>query len=161
MNNLILQTPAFQRWRGKSTSASLAEEDEVLSYIDANFRLTHLLFAVDILWPEFVEVEQYILRRQAIPTDWERFKREASAANWSDREVEYVINHTHISDLFLNDPDIDEVDTLVLDEIAKVVAELWRCRLKNLFPLKEFSVGVEEGEVDPEVFAYRLVPNER
>jgi hypothetical protein len=79
---------------------------------------------------------------------------QAQEAKWSPSDIEYMINHLHVSDLFLNDPDRDEIDSTVFVFLARSISDLWRCRLESLYPKKNFVIGVANIETDPEVYVY-------
>jgi hypothetical protein len=119
-------------------------------------RVDTLLGMLDVVWPDFIEQDGLVLRRSATPQDWEVFKAEAAAAHWSETDMEYVINHLHIPDLFLNDPDRDTTDEAVYVFLADTIADMWQCRLQRLYPEKSFAVGVANRETDPEVFAHLI-----
>lgn len=154
MPNLLEYTSAFQRWMNQFNQVQ-ATEETLLDYSYANARIDQLILALDILWPKFVRKEQYILREDAIPPNWALFKQQAAEADWSVRNVEYVINHLRLSERFMNDPDIDHIEPQLLSNLAHAIVELWRARLLNLFPNESFHVGVEDGDSDPEIYVYR------
>jgi len=63
------------------------------------------------------------------------------------------INHLHVCDVFLNDPDHDAIPLEVYGFLADVIADLWRRRLQDAFPQRRFEVGVTDRDVSPEVYA--------
>jgi hypothetical protein len=153
MLDLLEFTPAFQQWNATSGTADQESWGNYQAYI---MRVDLALCMIDVLWPDFIVRENLILREANIPQDWEKFVSEARSANWTSSDIEYVVNHIHVSDLFLNDPDRDRVDLKVYQYIANVIAEMWKCRLHILYPDRQFSVTVNDYEIAPEVSAYSL-----
>jgi hypothetical protein len=146
-------TPAFQRWNDK---VPVTQVDDWIGYRAYTARVDQALCFIDRLWPEFVEVEGLVLRKNAIPKDWNEYVRQAREKNLTSRNIEYLINHLHVSDMFLNDPDRDNVNGVVYTFLANTMADMWRSRLTESFPHKRFSVGVDFEQVDPEVYAYTM-----
>ena len=155
--DLLKTTPSLQQWVSEHRQIGVTEDTEDLAwdYLYANLRVDKFLLVLDVVWPNFIRKEQYILRESAIPTDWDNFKEEALRANWNSSGIEYVVNHLRVADLFINDPDVDLVTGETLAAIADVIVELWRHRLQSLFPEESFLVDIEDRDIDPEVYAYR------
>ena len=149
----LILTPAFQKWHSKVQGTS---KNSWRSYQDYFTRVDQVLCLLDIVWPEFEERDGMILRMSNMPDDWFQFKQQADQSGWSKSEMEYVINHLHIADLFLNDPDRDKIDNSIYQFLAFTLADAWECKLKMLFPNMNFAVGVSEENIDPEVYAYLL-----
>jgi hypothetical protein len=147
------QIPAFQHW---NNNAPISQRDDWKSYQAFRARVDQLLCFIDILWPEFIERNNFILRRGNVPKDWEQFIRKAQESNWSHLDIEYTINHVHINDLFINDPDLNQIGDDVYGFLADTIANMWRCRLKELYPEKQFVVGVNGEKFDLEVYAYAV-----
>jgi len=142
-------TPAYQRWCMHAPS----ESRDLASYTAHLARVDHLLCYLSILYPTFVSVDDLILRADALPDDWNAFMSQARAAHWSPRQIEYIINHLHVCDVFLNDPDYDAIPLEVYGFLADVIADLRRKRLQDAFPRRRFEVGVTERDASPEVYA--------
>ena len=142
-------TPAYQRWCMHAPS----ESRDLASYTAHLARVDHLLCYLSILYPTFVSVDDLILRADALPDDWNAFMSQARAAHWSPRQLEYIINHLHVGDVFLNDPDYDAIPLEVYGFLADVIADLRRKRLQDAFPRRRFEVGVTERDASPEVYA--------
>lgn len=142
-------TPAYQRWCAHAP----LESRNVASYMAYLARVDHLLCYLTIFYPTFVIVDDLILRADAVPDNWDEFMRQARVARWLPREIEYVINHLHVTDIFLNDPDRDAIPIEVYGFLADVIADLWRKRLQDAFPQRRFEVGVADRDASPEVYA--------
>lgn len=147
--SLLQLTPAFQRWC-QSVSPEVCNLPSYSAYVS---RVDHLLCYLDIVWPDFDKRDGLILRRSNIPEDWPAFQAQAQQAAWSPQQIEYVINHVHVMDLFLNDPDRDQIPTAVYTVVADRIATTWQCRLQQLYPSTRFTIGVEDRDVSPEVYA--------
>jgi hypothetical protein len=141
--------PAFQRWKNGVPND---QKDDWQSYWAYIGRIDTAICLLDILWPEFVQKEGLFLRRSALPYDWEQFIQQAQRANWSPSEIEYVINHVHITDLFLNDPDRDQIDPRVFRFLAEEIASMWKCKLNLLFPTEQFIVEAKTEQDESEVY---------
>lgn len=149
MKEYLSFLPIFQQWQ------QAVDKDEAWrSFQYYTARVDQMFSFLDILWPEFIEFDGLILRRNSIPTDWNTFQEQAQKAKWSLSDIEYIINHFHIMDLFLNDPDRDAIEIKVFRFLAYSIADMWKCRLQNLFPDRAFVVGVANADVEPEIFAY-------
>jgi hypothetical protein len=145
-------TPAFQRWREAVPASQRDDEQAYAAYVA---RVDHWLCLLDVLWPKFIEVDGLVLRasdRLQNQREQNRLLHPMRALEWSDSDIEYVINHVHVPDLFLSDPDRDQIDDRVYLYLANVIAEVWRCRLEALFPDVQFEVGLSGDEHDPEVY---------
>lgn len=140
--------PAFNRW---TEATQKSGESEWSNYRAYSFRVDHLLMALEILCPEFVVKDSFVLRKNNIPDDWEKFLSDSREANWSSSDIEYVLNHLHIADCFPNDPDLAQIDMDVYRFLAKTVAEMWGYQLRSLFPDKNFDIWVGNMDDDPEV----------
>jgi len=71
--------------------------------------------------------------------------------------VEKIMNHTHLYDIFAGCS--DDVDDVVFEQLAEVVALSWRLVLKDKFPESKFVVDVSNSDQDygPTVTFYQVV----
>ena len=109
------------------------------------------MYALDLLWPNFVGHDGLLLRDAASksPEEWDTYLQEFRALNWTNAQIEYVVNHVHLSqDTFTADPDWDKIDTSVWLPLAHTIADVWRCRLKELFPKRTCIVRVDEAGME-------------
>jgi hypothetical protein len=67
------------------------------------------------------------------------------------------MNHTHLYDIFSGCA--DEVDDVVFEQLAEIVALSWRLVLKDKFPGIKFSVDVSNSDQDygPTVTFYQVI----
>jgi hypothetical protein len=149
MEQYLALTPAYQRW----CASAAPEACNITSYTAYLARVDQMLCYIALLYPTFVLQDDLVLRADQIPDDWETFVRQAQEARWSHQDIEYIVNHLHITDLFLNDPDRDAIPLTVYNILADVIADLWRKRLHDTFPQRHFDVGVTNRDTSPEVYA--------
>ncbi len=149
MLKYLEKTPAWKRW---NESVPINQKDDWQSYQSYWARVDQTLTLLDILWPQFIEREGRILRKSALPENWPQFRCEAKKSSWSDSDIEYVINHVHVADLFLNDPDYDQIEPEVYAFLAHTIADLWRNKLNSKYPTKAFVVAVLNQCEEPEVY---------
>jgi hypothetical protein len=149
MSHYLAMTPAYQRWCANVPPDSC----DVASYTAYVARVDHMLCYINILYPTFVRRGDLVLRSEGIPDDWSDFMRQAQEAQWSGSDIEYVINHVHITDLFLNDPDRDAIQIEVYGFLADMIADLWQKRLQDTFPDRQFDVSVTNRDISPKVYA--------
>jgi hypothetical protein len=153
MLEYLHKTPSFKRW---NKLVPETQKDDLKSFQSYIVRLDQALCLSDLLWPDFIEEDGLLLRLSAMPDDWDEYLHEARSSNWSDSDIEYVINHVHIYDVFINDPDRDEIPFEAFKAFAELVTEMWKCKLLRDLPQHQFEVGVQDVEGDLEVFAYSI-----
>jgi hypothetical protein len=149
---LLENLPAFQRWFAERKT--IESFDESLHTYRAFFaQFDQLIFFLDILWPNFIEIEGVILREGHIPDNLQEVILRFASEGKPLASVEYLYNHIHIADICLNDPDRRNIQQPTVIEIAKVIEDMWKQRLKSLFPDKEFVVGIGNEDAEVEVYA--------
>lgn len=105
----------------------------------------------NLFWPKFVEHEGCVLRDEAF--EIESFNTWMQSTDGNRREVEAVINHVHILDIFGNEaatPTLDQV--LCLGRFLKAT---WEAKLKLEFPGKAVKVSFPE-EPEPDLINYEI-----
>ncbi len=147
----LRMTPAFDRWKKSFTG-----DDDWQAFQSYISRVHHVVSSLEFLWPEFVDVDGLVLNKSRLPQHHQRYIQQFRAQGWSDSDIENVINHIHVADLFLNDPDRDEIDGRILSYIAQTMAKIWLCRLSTLYPDRRFVVGVTDEATSPEVYVYSV-----
>ncbi|MDD0973158.1 hypothetical protein [Pseudomonas fontis] len=72
------------------------------------------------------------------------------------REVEKIMNHTHLCDVFSGCN--DEVGDFVFEQLAEILSLSWQLVLKDKFPERKFSVEVLNSDQDygPTVTFYKI-----
>ena len=145
-----MQLPSFKMWAGEREGDIESQWrlfKSSIRRIDQAFSLT------DLLWPNFIIWEGLLLRSASLPEDIAGYISEFRDKGFSDSQIEYAINHVHLADQFINDPDRDNVGNDAFLFLANSISEMWSCRLKDEFPDICLEIGVNENEGDPEIFA--------
>ena len=95
-----------------------------------------------LFWPEFIEVEGCVLLREHYEA--------ANFASWKDtlkgdrQQIEAMINHVHLCDLFLNNNPLGGSHPRVLAYLGQTLARSWPHALQETFPEKHFVVDYDE-----------------
>ena len=124
---------------------------DVVSWLGCIGRYDHAIAYAALFWPEFVVHDECIF----FDVPEERNYREWMENLNGDRtQVEQMLNHRHIADLFYNSEfkPSDEV----LKYIGQLLFEMWTCKLKRDFPQAKIQValyGDESG--DPQITFFR------
>lgn len=91
-----------------------------------------------IFWPEFLVHDDCVfLKSHFSLSNFNNWKETSYIENYS--QIEYVINHTHILDLFTS----DKQDDITLDQIkylGHILKEVYETKLKVQFPDRKFVV---------------------
>ena len=144
--------PAFRRW-----SRGIHGEQVPERYRAATARVDQALLAASFFWPEFVGVDGLILNTDHLPDDRKGYVSDLRAQGWTDSQIEYVVNHVHLLDVFLDDPDRDAIGSEAYLALARALAEMWAARLAQAYPGTRFRVGVSDPEESPEIEVYAYV----
>lgn len=93
-----------------------------------------------LFWPAFVSVRGCVLLRDRYEeNNFDQWWNELSGRRG---DIERVLNHLHLWDLFESR---DEISDQMLEELAEVLAKVWRCALAEQFPDRRFEVSVASG----------------
>jgi len=140
---LLSNTPAFKKWEESLTDY---KKDDYDFYKDVHLRVDQMLCYIDVLWPEFVEIDGMILNKGHLPDDWKSYLDDFknSELSYTLSGIEYIVNHEHIEHLFINNPDLRIIDEEILVAMAESIAEMWRLNVEKTFPDKKFCVGVDD-----------------
>lgn len=111
--------------------------------------------AAALLWPDWVEVEGCILRRDVADVD--NVRRWLSSDGGSPQRTEWALNHVHLYDEV--EEGWEEPQELLdqrLQEVAERIAAAWRAALAATFPARPCHVEVVAPEEDhgPTVYAF-------
>ena len=126
----------------------------VESWISCVGRYDHFLGYISILWPDFVLFDNCIF--YGIP-DAKSYQEFMEMLHGNKTEVERVMNHQHIADMFRNSGfHLTEKDAIF---IGTNLREMWSCKLKTDFPERRFNVefissGELSGESDESLLRY-------
>lgn len=95
-----------------------------------------------LLLPSFIEHEGCVF----IEYQFKQKAYESWKENLTDRsQIESMINHVHVYDLFTSDAEITECS---FEAFARVLANTWDIALKSSFEDRKFEVVVQNAEQD-------------
>lgn len=120
------------------------------SNVDLGFAFCKLFF------PEFVQVDECVFLAEMYNSQAYQDWREKFGG---DRmQLESIINHVHIYDLFEADEESDDLDEKVWDGIAKYLVKSWMFALNEMFPDREFFIrhSNDPDEYGPTITFYQL-----
>ncbi len=109
--------PELSEWR-KLNGSDFSIEDWIISEGNINFSIGYSL----LFWPEFIEFENW--------------RRSENIKNYA--QIESVLNHIHIIDLFGTDEKKDEVNYEQIMFLGNKICEMYRAKLQFEYPEKEF-----------------------
>lgn len=128
----------------KEWKSHTGEEVDALDYINYNMNPEHVyLMGKYIFFPEIVEFRGGYFLADRISE--ETYKTWLKTLNGNIPEVEKVLNHVHVYDLFGYSEEIDED---VFLEIGQQMALSWKMHLKHRFPSRSFVVHFNDGSDD-------------
>ena len=96
-----------------------------------------------LFWPEFVEFEGCLLWHDATP---DLFFQWMTTLGGNCTAVEGVMNHVHITDVFLNAPEVPTDEQV--DYLGHLLKDMWSLKLRRDFP--HLDVQVDFRWDDPE-----------
>jgi len=104
-----------------------------------------------VFWPEFIEFEGYLLRKEFSETSLRGF---ASRKGTTRAAVEGVMNHKHIADLHsVGCEDLSPDKALLLGRILK---EIYEVKLKHQFPDRPCIVEFYTPEDEADLYEYQI-----
>jgi hypothetical protein len=147
--DFFMHQPEFERWKASNPHHDDWGVYEAYEHINA--RISTIMYALGLLWPNFVEHDNLLLRdtKGRSAEEWDTFLQQFRELSWTNAQIEYVVNHLHLSqDTFTADPDREKIDNSVWLPLAHTVAAIWQCRLNELFPGRQSTVWSCPGWVD-------------
>ena len=108
-------------------------------------RYDHAAAYASLFWPAFTEIEGCVLLGDRVPetyAEWKARLGEDPAA------IESVLNHRHLSDLFIRAP---EPSDELLEHLGEVLRDMWAAKLHQDFPDRQFVVTFNSDADDPEI----------
>lgn len=119
--------------------ASYGGTPGLLDFVGARVGLAGALAVTKVLRPDLIEVRGCVLLRERF--DQSNFDEWWRQLGGDVAEIEGVVNHLHLWDLF----EVDDDDVLVesaLEDLALAIASSWRCLLAEVYPDRRFDVRV-------------------
>lgn len=121
----------------------------IFDYLSMRGGPTLALAFAELFWPRFVEIRGCVLLKERyeasnFETWWEKLSGHT-------HEIEAMINHIHLWDLF--DLDEEAVPEAAMEELVEVIGLCWGCALRHTYPGRRFDVVVstDESEYGPTV----------
>ncbi|WNW12258.1 hypothetical protein RRX38_14265 [Pseudomonas sp. DTU_2021_1001937_2_SI_NGA_ILE_001] len=140
----------YEKW--KSTWKNQEEVDE-FSYISSVCYPEDCLIFCKLLFPDFILVmDSVFLEQKYDQKNWEQWKK---SLNNNRQLIEKTINHTHLYDIFEENP--EDIEDAIFKQIAERVLLSWTLILKKQFPDRDFHVEISDSEQDygPTVTSYQ------
>lgn len=150
---LLEKLPSYTDWNKNNLHG---QEGNLQAYIEYSIKVNSAVISAAVFWPDITEIDGYILRSNAIPPDWQLFLKKAKAASWSKADIEYIINKLNILDLFINDASRDDIGDSIYISLAEIIEEMWRCKLSKGFPNINFQLGINNKQIDPEIYFFQI-----
>jgi hypothetical protein len=123
--------PELKKWNsGKGIS--------IEEWTDCYARYDHFIGYARILWPEFVEHDGCVFLAEGFsPEGYSEWRKRLAKP-----ETEAMINHRHITDLFLNSEFKPNRDVVLY--IGRLLKDTWQTKLNRDFPDRKTTVSFPE-----------------
>ena len=124
--------PALKEWR-KHNGDSFSIEDWIVGEGD----MSHAIGYLTLFWPQFVEYDDcVIIKSHFDANNFENWKKAEYVKVYS--QIESVLNHIHILDLFGTEEKQSEINYEQIKYLGDKICEIYKIKLKSLFPDKSF-----------------------
>lgn len=124
--------PDLADWR-KLNGKDFSIEDWLVGEGNVKFAIGYSI----LFWPEFIEYDDCIIFKNHFDkNNFENWKNTDYIKNYA--QIESVLNHIHILDLFGTDEKKDEVNYEQILFLGNKLCEIYSSKLKIEFPNKEF-----------------------
>lgn len=124
--------PELTEWR-KFNGDEFSIEDWIASEGNIKYTIVYSL----IFWPEFIEYDDcVILKNRFDSQNFENWKNTEYIKSYS--QIESVLNHIHILDLYGTDEKRDEINYDQIVFLGNKLCEIYSAKLKIDFPEKKF-----------------------
>ncbi len=116
--------------------------------------LLHAVALSAILWPEFIEFEDHVIRADRF--DLENFRQWQESTGHNRQAIESVLNHVHIYDLL---PSNDDAPLEAYEYLAQVLLRTWKAALVEQHPTRqfEFLYATEPDDYGPTVYVWQTL----
>jgi len=136
-----LITERYKSWEAEWGSR---EGLDYFSYISEKCHPEDALIICGLLFPVFVEEEGGVFLDGRF--EQENFRRWSKQLNGVISDIERLINHVHVYDIFAGCS--EDVPEEVFDKLSKIIGFCWDIALKSKFPDKKFKVEVSNSDQD-------------
>lgn len=150
----IRQFSGLSRFESWASSWAKKDDVDISSYMSAMCNPEDCLVFCRLLFPDFFVSQGAVLLDAKY--DHDVFVVWLTKFDGDARAVEKLMNHTHLYDVFSGCT--DEVDDIIFEQLAEIIALSWRLALKDKFPDSKFSVDVSNSDQDygPTVTFYQV-----
>lgn len=128
--------PELKLW---NEGAGIGLDDWI--YIEG--RADHALGFCHLMWPEFVEFEDYVIRA---PLELDRLRGWESVADIDRQQVEIAMNVLLLDDIFPNDKADSALKFSQCRKLATIMADMLDAKLSRDFPHRCFTPFVIDGD---------------
>ncbi len=140
--------PAFQEWSQKFTPPMDSRD-----YVVHNVDVTAAVILSDLFYPELVIVRGCLLLADQYEHD--NFTEWWTTLEGNTQDIERVVNHLHIWDLFTPAGPIEEQ---ALELLAQRVAQAWQMHAERQFPDRTVTVTVTD-DYGPTIVMFSARPS--
>jgi hypothetical protein len=124
--------PELTEWR-KFNGEDFSIEDWIISEGNIKFAIAYSI----LFFPEFIEYDGCVIQKKGFDIqNFENWKNTEYINNYS--QIESVLNHIHILDLFGTDEKRDEINYDQIVFLGNQICEIYSAKLKFDFPEKTF-----------------------
>lgn len=116
---------------------------DVHGYLSCIARYDHAVAYATLFWPDFVLHDDCVFFH---PPDPDTYRNWMTQCKGDRAQVEAVMNHHHIVDIFLNS-EIEPTREAVL-HLGRLLKDMWQCRLRASFPERRFKVEFYDDDSD-------------
>jgi len=143
--------PDYQRW---VADLQLAPPN-IWSYLSNHSTAGMAALFSKLFWPDLVEVEGCILLAEQYSA--EEFQAWASQFQHDRDDIERMINHTHVYDLFAGHGGT-RTDERVWEYLGRALPACWRCALSTVYPSRAFAFdyGSEPEDYGPTISFWQV-----
>ena len=141
--------PEIRDWR-----ASNGQEFDIENWIAIEGNIKLAIGYTLIFWPDFFEHDGCVFLKSHFSLDsYNQWKKVDYIENYA--QIEYVINHIHILDLF-TDEKHSGISYVQVKYLGTVLRDIYETKLKALFPDKKFAVTFNGEEIHQDLIDYEL-----
>ncbi len=116
------------------------------------------LMYAQLFWPEFVEYNGMVFLKSAVENDDDKRRLEEALKRYGRDLVKTEQSFNLVEVPYLFGRRMGETDEEEYGWLAEILCEIWRCRLRTLFPGRSFKVEVLElgqGDREPALIFYQ------
>ena len=133
--------PIFQSY--KEENESWIPDFDTWSYLNLRADFDLAAAFAKMFWPDFIEIDGCVILQSNYSA--EAFAEWMERYDGDGRAVESMLNHVHISDLFLNSPRDVTYSEALLEFLAHALMFGWKQALQDKYPDKHFIFTLRHG----------------